>query len=92
MTRSHRSARISVGWYSTARWFANHSSVRRSSHNAYDTSRFDASAQTEVVFTQSGVYFGTFFCMNGCWPGRIRITDSGRSRSSGSIRSCTASR
>ena len=29
--------------------------------------------------THSGVYLGTFFCMNGAWPGRTRITDSGRS-------------
>lgn len=92
MTRSQRPARINVGWYSTARWFANHSSVRRSSHSAYETSRLDASAQTVTVFTHSGVYFGTFFCMNGCCRGRTRLTVSGRSRSSGSIRSCTASR
>ena len=47
--RSGRSARASVGWYSTARWFANHSSVRRSLHSAYETSRFDASAQSVTV-------------------------------------------
>ena len=47
-----------------ARWLANHSNVRRSLHSAYDTSRFDASAHNCTVCTQSGVYFGTFFCMN----------------------------
>ena len=47
-----------------ARWFANHSSVRRSLHSAYDTSRFDASAQNFTVLIHDGVYFGTFFCMN----------------------------
>jgi hypothetical protein len=62
--RSGQSARARAGWYSTARWFANHSSVGRSLHNAYRTSRFDASAQSSTVCTQSGVYFGTFFCMN----------------------------
>ena len=35
---------------------------------------------------------GTFFCMNGAWPRVTRITDSGRSRSSGRIRSWTPSR
>ena len=30
---------------------------------------------------------GTFFCMNGCWPRWTRITESGRSSSSGRIRS-----
>ena len=49
-------------------------------------------AHTGTVLTQSGVYFGTFFCMNFGCPGRIRITDNGRSRNSGRIRSCTASR
>ena len=39
-----------------------------------------------------GVYFGTFFCMNGSWPRSTRITDSGRSASPGRIRSATASR
>ena len=43
--RSGWSTFASAGWYSTARWFANHSSVRRSLHSAYETSRFDASAQ-----------------------------------------------
>ena len=62
--RSGRSARTRVGWYSTARWLANHSSVRRSLHSAYDTSRFDVSAQSCTVRTHDGVYFGTFFCMN----------------------------
>ena len=28
----------------------------------------EASAHTGTVGTQSGVYFGTFFCMNGAWP------------------------
>ena len=32
--RSQRSARIRLGWYSTARWLANHSSVRRSLQSA----------------------------------------------------------
>ena len=41
--------------------------------------------------TQSGVYFGTFFCMNGGWPGRTRITDNGRSRRCGISRSVIAS-
>ena len=82
----------SAGWYSTARWFANHSSVRRSLHNAYVTSRFDDSAHIVTVCTKSGVYFGTFFCMNASWPRWTRITDSGRSSSTGRMRSCTASR
>ena len=29
------------------------------------------------------MYFGTFFCMNASWPRWTRITDSGRSSSSG---------
>jgi hypothetical protein len=45
-----------------------------------------------VRATHAGVYFGRFFCMNGGWPGRARITDRGRSWSTGSIRSWTASR
>ncbi len=92
VTRSGRSARVSVGWYSTARWLANHSRVRRSLHSAYDTSRLDDSAHSRTVGTQSGVYLGTFFCMNASWPRCTRITDSGRSRSSGRIRSATPSR
>ena len=32
--RAGSPAGISVGWYSTARWLANHSSVRRSLHSA----------------------------------------------------------
>ena len=32
--RSSWPARLSVGWYSTARWLANQISVRRSSHSA----------------------------------------------------------
>ena len=83
VTWSGRSARTSVGWYSTARWLANHSSVRRSLHSAYDTSRFDVSAHSGTVRTQSGVYFGTFFCMNASWPRWTRITDSGRSSQHG---------
>ena len=74
---------MSVGWYSTARWLANQVSVRRSLHRAYVISRFDASAQTLVVSTHSGVYFGRFFCMKGGWPGRTRMTDSGRSAQAG---------
>ena len=52
--------------------------------------RFDASAHSGTVATHSGVYFGTFFCMNGAWPRVTLITDSGRSRSSGRIRSSHA--
>ena len=85
-------AQTNVGWYSTARWLANQSNVRLSSHNAYVTSRRDASAHTVVLRTQSGVYFGRFFCINGCWPGRTRMTDNGRSRSAGKIWSLMASR
>ena len=51
--------------------------------------RFDASAHNATVATHSGVYFGTFFCMNGAWPLVTLITDNGRSRSSGRIRSWT---
>ena len=58
VARSRRSARANVGWYSIARWLANHSSVRRSLHNAYETVRFDASAHSGTVATHSGVYFG----------------------------------
>ena len=54
-----------MGWYSTARWLANHSKVRRSLGNAYVTSRLAESDQSGTVGTQSGVYFGTFFCMKG---------------------------
>ena len=50
--------------------------MRRSSQSAYEISRLDASAQTGTVRIQSGVYFGTFFCMNGAWPGRTRMTES----------------
>jgi hypothetical protein len=39
-------ASTKVGWYSTARWLANHSSVRQSSHSAYRTSRRDDSAHS----------------------------------------------
>ena len=53
--------------------------------------RFDASAHSGIRATQSGVYFGRFFCMNGVGP-VARITDSGRSRSSGRMRSATPSR
>ena len=60
---------------------ASHNKVRRSLHNAYAICRFDAADQTEAVATQSGVYFGTFFCMNGFWPRKHRTTDNGRSRS-----------
>jgi len=52
----------------------------------------DASAQIDTVFTQSGVYFGAFFCMNGDCPRNARITVSGRSTKPGNIRSATASR
>jgi hypothetical protein len=82
----------SVGWYSTARWLANQSSVRRSSHRAYATSRWELSAQSDTERIQSGAYPGRFFCMKGAWPARTRITESGRSRSTGTIRSATASR
>ena len=43
----------------------------------------DDSAHSVIVATQSGVYFGTFFCMNGCWSRCTRITESGRSASAG---------
>ncbi len=49
-----RSARNKVGWYSTARWLASHSSVRRSSHSAYRTSRLDDSAHIVTVRTHGG--------------------------------------
>ena len=75
-----------------ARWLANHSSVRRSLHSAYDTVRLEASAHSGIRSTHSGVYFGRFFCMNGAWPPVARITDSGRSRSAGMMRSLMASR
>ncbi len=81
-----------VGWYSTARWLANQSRVRRSSQSAYAISRRDASAQIDTRDTQSGVYRGRFFCMNCGCPGRTRTTDSGRPRNCGTIRSATASR
>ena len=42
-----------------------------------------------TVRTQSGVYFGTFFCMKASWPRWTRMTDSGRSSSTGRIRSRT---
>ncbi len=89
---SGSSTRVSVGWYSTARWLPNQSRVRSSSHSAYVISRRDRSAQTLVVRIQPGAYRGRFFCMNGSWPGRTRITDSGRPASSGRIRSATAAR
>ncbi len=63
--RSRCAASASVGWYSTARWLANHSSVRRSSHSAYDTVALGRLGPDSTVSTKSGVYFGTFFCMNG---------------------------
>ena len=75
-----------------ARWLANHNSVRRSLHRAYDTSRFDVSAQSCTVGTHSGVYFGTFFCMNASWPRWTLITESGRFSSTGMMRSRTPSR
>src|SRR3954447_25121561 len=61
-------------------------SVRRSLHSAYETSRLDASAHTETRSTQSGVYFGRFFCMNGACPRSTRSTVRSRSRRSGRIR------
>lgn len=45
-----------------------------------------------TVRTQSGVYLGTFFCMNGARPRSTRSTVSGRPASTGRIRSATASR
>ncbi len=75
-----------------ARWLANQRRVRRSLHSAYDTSRFEASAHSDTVCTQSGVYVGTFFCMNASCPRCTRITESGRSRNTGRMRSLTASR
>ncbi len=81
----------SDGWYSTARWFANHSRVRRSLPSAYRTSRFDVSAHHVTVSTHSGVYLGRFFCMNESCPRMTRITDSGRSVSTGTRRSLTPS-
>jgi hypothetical protein len=86
------STRTSVGWYSTARWLANHSSVARSLQSGYVTSRFELSAQMTTVCTHGGAYRGRFFCMNGRRPRSARITDSGRSRSSPSNCSPTASR
>nr|WP_055504929.1 hypothetical protein [Nonomuraea pusilla] len=71
---------------------ANHSSVRRSSHSAYDTCLRDASAHIPTLRIHDGAYDGRFFCMNGSWPGRTRTTDSGRPRSAGRILSRTASR
>ena len=50
------------------------------------------SAHQRTVGTHGGVYFGTFFCMKASWPRWTRITDSGRSFSSGMIRSRTPSR
>jgi len=54
-------------------------------------SRFDVSAQNGTRSTQSGVYFGRFFCMNGACPARTRITDSGRLRRCVTIRSAICS-
>ena len=71
----------------TLLWFANQRAV-----GAYETSRLDVCAQNCTVFTQSGVYFGTFFCMNASCPRWTRITESGRSSSSGRMRPLTASR
>jgi hypothetical protein len=51
-----------------ARWLANRNNVGRSLHRACDTVPFDASAHNGTVATQSGVYRGTFFCMNGACP------------------------
>ena len=82
--------RTSAGWYSIARWFANQSSVRRSLQSAYGhlaLRRLRPEAARSRI--QSGVYFGTFFCMNASWPRCTRITDSGRSASTGMIRSRT---
>ena len=90
--RSGGSTLTRVGWYSIARWLANHSRVRRSLHKAYATSRLEVSAHIFTVGTHSGVYLGTFFCMNASWARWTRITDSGRSSSTGRIRSATPSR
>ena len=49
-------------------------------------------ALSVVRAIQSGAYFGRFFCMNGCCPGRTRITESARPESAGSIAWRTASR
>ena len=54
-------------------------------------SRLGRSAQMETDWTQSGVYFGRFFCMNGACPARTRITDSGRLRRCVTIRSAICS-
>ena len=79
-------------WNSTARWLASHSSVRRSSQSTWAISRCEPSDQMGAVRTQSGAPLDTLRCMNGGWPGRTRLTDSGRPASSGTSRSATASR
>jgi hypothetical protein len=61
-------------------------------HSAYETFRFDVSAHRRTVGNHSGAYFGTFFCMNASCPRCTRITDSGRSSSTGRMRSLIASR
>ena len=63
--RSQRSARTSVGWYSTARWLANHSSVRRSLHRAYDTSRFEDSAHSVTARHPLGGVLGQVLLHEG---------------------------
>ena len=45
-----------------------------------------------TVRTPSGAHLATLRCMNGSWPGRPRLTDSGRPASWGTIRSAKASR
>jgi hypothetical protein len=79
-------------WYSTARWLASQSRVRRSSQSTWCTSRCAASDHTVTVRTQSGAPFMTFFCMNGAAPGRTRLIVRGRPVRSGTIRSEKASR
>ena len=63
--RSFWPARTSVGWYSTARWLANHSRVRQSSHSAYRTSRCDDSAHSVTKRIHGGAASGRFFCIKG---------------------------
>jgi hypothetical protein len=90
--RSPGSASTRVGWYSTARWLANHRSERRSSHSAYATSLCEDSAHNVTRWSHDGAYLGRFFCMKGRWPRSTRMTDNGRPRSAGTIRSRAASR
>ena len=86
--RDGRPARASGGTRPRAGWRTTAACAGRCT--ARTTPRASTSRpRTSPCGPTSGVYFGTFFCMNASWPRWTRITDSGRSSSTGMMRSRT---